>query len=41
MRGSDVMANDGGVFSFGNVPFYGSLVGSGRRPAGIAPAIQL
>jgi hypothetical protein len=34
------MANDGGVFSFGNVPFYGSLAGSGRRPSGIAPAIQ-
>jgi hypothetical protein len=26
------MANDGGVFSFGT-PFYGSLAGSGRRPA--------
>ena len=35
--GYHVMANDGGVFSFGNVPFYGSLAGSGRRPAGIAP----
>jgi hypothetical protein len=35
------MANDGGVFSFGNVPFHGSLAGTDRRPVGIAPAIQL
>jgi hypothetical protein len=38
--GYHVLASDGGMFSFGEVPFFGSTAGSGRRPVGMAPAVQ-
>ena len=39
-KGYEVMTSDGGVYTFGSAPFFGSLAGSGRQAVGIAPAFK-
>ena len=39
-RGYHVLSADGGVYSFGAAPFFGSLAGSGRAALALAPAVQ-
>jgi hypothetical protein len=35
-----IVTSDGGVYAYGDVPYYGSIAGSGLKPVGIAPAFK-